>query len=70
MDLVDEFVEKQTILGHPIGFWLELRRMYEENLGRSLGSERLILEIADLRKRVSFYESRISEMAEIMKLNR
>lgn len=48
-------------LGHPITYWLELQKKAEK-----LGLEDYISEIAYLRGRVNFYESRILEMSEVM----
>lgn len=45
-------------LGHNVDYWLELERQ-----AQALNAERLIDEIAKLRAKVSFYESRVTEMA-------
>ena len=50
-------------LGKPMKYWLELER-----LPKKMKYEGLILEIANLRSRVSFYESRIEEMARFVEL--
>lgn len=52
---MDEF------LGHPIKYWVELERKQLQS-----GTSDLIQEIADLRGKVSFYESRIKQMKEFM----
>ena len=44
-------------LGEPAEFWLELRR--QADVGDTLA---LIREVASLRARCSFYESRIAQM--------
>ena len=46
-----------TFLGHTVKYWLEL-----EKKARKLDVVKLIEEIAELRGKVSFYESRIDEM--------
>ena len=51
--------------GHPFSYWLELERRFKN--GYPLSQSRLIEEIADLRGRVSFYEDRIKEMAQVAK---
>lgn len=56
--------EEMNFLGQPIRYWLELKRIHEEK-----NDEHLIREIADLRSKVSFYESRISELSKFMKEN-
>lgn len=45
-------------LGKPPAYWLEL-----EKQAKALHYDRLIAEIALLRAKVSFYESRIEEMS-------
>lgn len=50
-------------LGKTMKYWLELER-----LPREMKYEGLILEIANLRSKVSFYESRIEEMARFAEL--
>lgn len=47
-------------LGQPMSYWLELRRMIEENEDRSVPS--LIKSNAVLRAKVSFYEEQIRNM--------
>lgn len=49
-------------MGHEHGYWLELQRKAE-----TLNAVHLLEEIATLRSKVSFYESRIKEMEVIMK---
>lgn len=49
--------EDMIFLGHPVGFWLKLRETSD-----SLNVTDFIQEIADLRAKVSFYESRIDQM--------
>ena len=46
-----------TYLGHDIKYWSEL-----ESKAQELGAVKWLEEIADLRAKVSFYESRIKEM--------
>lgn len=48
-------------MGHEHGYWLELQRKAE-----TLNAVHLLEEIATLRSKVSFYESRIKEMEVIM----
>lgn len=50
-----------NFLGHPINYWLELERKTLQS-----GTTDLLQEIADLRSKVSFYESRIKQMKEFM----
>jgi len=45
------------LLGHSLEYWIEL-----EKQAKSLDYDKLIEEIARLRAKVSFYESRIEEM--------
>ena len=54
---------ESVMCGHPISYWLELDRRFKN--GYTLSSDRLIEEIATLRGRVSFYEARIREMAQV-----
>lgn len=57
----------ETIMcGKPVSYWLELQRRVEaeEPIG---GASRLLGEIAALRGKLSFYESRIKELAEFIK---
>jgi hypothetical protein len=53
-------------LGHTHHYWLELQKHIEiQDNGEATGEispERLLEEIANLRSRVRFYESRIKEM--------
>lgn len=49
--------EESKFYGKPISYWIELDRK-----ARELNVENLIDEIAELRAKVSFYESRIEEM--------
>jgi hypothetical protein len=49
-------------LGHPMMFWVELKRRVDERPD-TLGYDRLLQEVVDLRGKVSFYESRVNEMA-------
>ena len=51
-------MENETIfLGQPVKYWVELQSKAEE-----LGAVNWLREIATLRAKVSFYESRINEM--------
>jgi hypothetical protein len=49
-----------TYLGHDIKYWLELQKKAEE-----LKVVDFIQEIADLRGKISFYESRIKQMNDL-----
>ena len=51
------------VLGHDIPYWTELQRRLEEGVPN--GSA-LLEEIVMLRGRLTFYESRIQQMAEVM----
>lgn len=59
-------MENFSFFGHDANYWLELQRKFEEaepetNVRRA----ELIQEICRLRMKVSLYESRIDEMADI-----
>lgn len=54
-----------TYLGRPMKYWAELQQRFEGQSG--LEAAELLLEVAELRGKVSFYESRIKQMAEVMK---
>ena len=53
-----------TFLGHPVPYWLELERRLSD-AGGDLRASELIEEIAALKGKLAFYESRIAEMAQI-----
>lgn len=53
-------------LGQSTEYWIELQRQVEENGPAAFSKERLIAEMAALRAKVSFYESRISELNQFM----
>jgi len=55
---------EDTFLGHPIRYWMELGRRVDE---LPFDAAKLLKEIAELRAKVSFYESRITEMEEFKK---
>ena len=48
-------------LGKPVEYWVAL-----DELPRELDVERLITEIAELRGKVAFYESRVVDMYGLM----
>lgn len=48
-------------LGHSIGYWIKLNSQ-----ARSLGIDKYIEEIVELRGKIHFYESRLREMAKIL----
>lgn len=50
-------------LGHPIEYWSAL-----QDKASNLDVVDLIAEIATLRSKISFYEKRISELANFMKI--
>ena len=52
-----------TFLGHTIQYWIELQKK-----ARQLNVVKLLEEIAELRGKVSFYESRLDEMDDFRKL--
>jgi len=54
----------ETFLGHTIPYWLEL-----EKKAKQLNVVKLIQEIAKLRGKVSFYESRLEEMNTFKRLS-
>jgi len=49
-------------LGNPMNYWIELQRRVELGAADALEKKVLIQEIADLRGKVSFYESRIDQI--------
>lgn len=54
-----------SILGHPPQYWFELERRFEAvAIPNGVG---LLTEIVELRGKVSFYESRIKQMAALIK---
>lgn len=59
MDGKKDYLDKY--LGEKPNFWLELKKDAEKE-----GKTNYIREIANLRGKISFYESRIKEMSEIM----
>jgi len=54
---------EMLFLGKPVSYWEELDRQ-----AQPLNCDRLIHEIAELRAKVSFYESRITEMSNFKRL--
>lgn len=52
-----------TFYGEPLDFWIELKRQSEE-----MNFCHLIKEIAELRSKVNFYESRIKELSKFMEI--
>lgn len=50
-------------LGKPLPYWLELKKRADE-----LDASDLLAEVVELRGKLSFYESRIREMATAIKL--
>lgn len=59
-----EYKIMETFLGHTIPYWLEL-----EKKAKQLNVVKLIQEIAKLRGKVSFYESRLEEMNTFKRLS-
>jgi ubiquinone biosynthesis protein UbiJ len=55
--------EPAKFLGEDITYWLELRQ-----LAGKMEANELIKEIAELRSKVSFYESRIKQMNQFANL--
>lgn len=51
-----------NFMGHPLDYWAELEKRFQAGAGSPRASD-LLEEIIKLRAKVSFYESRISEMA-------
>lgn len=52
-----------TLFGHEISYWEELERRFNAKAGPD--AEALLEEVLLLRGKVSFYESRIAEMAKV-----
>jgi len=52
------------IYGKPLKYWLELEYRAKENTANWMRTENLIIEIATLRAKVSFYEDRLEQMVE------
>jgi hypothetical protein len=52
--------DEHLLFGKPYRYWVELQAQTPPDISK------LILEIADLRAKVSFYESRIDEMNKFM----
>jgi hypothetical protein len=50
--------EERVVFGHPVGYWLALQARADE-----LGVAELIGEIAELRGRQAFCESRLNQIA-------
>jgi hypothetical protein len=58
-------MDKDTLfMGHKIDYWLEL-----EQRANTLDSSKWIEEISKLRGKISFYESRVKQMVEVINLN-
>ena len=55
-------MEEVKVLGHSVGYWLELNEM-----PRVIKAEHLIEEIVDLKGKLAFLESRVKEMQTIFK---
>jgi hypothetical protein len=55
-------MERTQFMGHDFSYWTELQKRVDD----IPNAERLLSEIAVLRAKVSFYESRICEMREFM----
>ena len=52
-----------SVLGHPIQFWLELERSFANS---QVFAVDLLEEVVMLRGRVSYYEDRIRQMHSVM----
>lgn len=52
-------------MGHSVNYWIELQKKAEK-----LDAVKWLEEIAELRAKVSFYESRIQEMDNFRNLNK
>lgn len=57
--------ETYYLCGRPVEYWLELQRRVDAEAG--FDTSRLVSEIADLRGRLSFFESRAKEMASMIR---
>lgn len=58
-------MSESTFFGHPVKYWLEL-----EGPVRDMNLEGMVEEIANLRGKVSFYESRIIELNKFMEFRK
>ena len=56
--------QMSEFLGHTLGYWIELDQRFLREQG--MGAPALLQEIVELRSKVSFYESRIRQMATVM----
>lgn len=59
------FPEITQFMGHDLKYWSELERRF--NAGAGPDGEALLKEVIELRGKVSFYESRIKQMAAMIK---
>lgn len=51
-------------LGKPLSYWIEIDKDLKDK-----DTSQLINEVCTLRAKVSYYESRINELSEFMKIN-
>jgi hypothetical protein len=54
-----------TFMGRPVSYWTELQRRFDTLHARPAEMGDLLEEIAILRGKLSFYESRIEEMTTV-----
>jgi hypothetical protein len=55
---------ESLFLGKPIDYWFEVDKDLKDR-----GVQELVSEIATLRAKISYYESRISQLHDFMKIN-
>jgi hypothetical protein len=58
---MDNATDGGTFLGRPYSYWIELGKQAED-----MNVVRLISEMATLRAKVNYYESRIDELSKFM----
>ena len=56
-------------LGKSLRYWVELKQQIDDNGGQFPSKDRLLSEVAEMRAKLSFYESRIQEMNNFMMSN-
>ena len=57
-----------TFFSHPVEYWKELQARFDTAHARPLEVAELLQEVALMRGKISYYEDRIRQMAEIANL--